>query len=62
MHPIGTRLGLLQTKLGLIKILSKYEVTPSKRTLIPMVLDPKGSTTIPLNGGLYLNIRRINAN
>ncbi|EFN71133.1 Cytochrome P450 6k1 [Camponotus floridanus] len=59
---IGTRLGLLQTKLGLIKILSKYEVTPSKRTLIPMILNPKAPTTTPLNGGLYLNIRRINAN
>ncbi|XP_029155011.1 cytochrome P450 6k1-like [Nylanderia fulva] len=57
---IGTRLGLLQTKLGIIKILSKYEVTPCERTLIPMVIDPKAPTTTPLSGGLYLNIQKIN--
>ncbi|KAM0726147.1 Cytochrome P450 6k1 [Formica fusca] len=56
---IGTRLGLLQTKLGLMKILNKYELTPSEKTLIPMVLNPKGTFTTPLNGGVYLNIRRI---
>jgi len=55
----GARLGLLQTKLGLIKILSKYELSPSKRTLIPMVLNPKAPTTSPLGDGMYLNIRKI---
>ncbi|EZA62496.1 Cytochrome P450 6k1 [Ooceraea biroi] len=45
---IGARLGLLQTKLGLIKILSKYELSPSERTLIPMVLNPKAPLTSPL--------------
>ncbi|CAL1682604.1 unnamed protein product [Lasius platythorax] len=57
---IGTRLGLLESKLGVVKIISKYEVTPCERTLIPMVINPKGSTTSPLNGDLYLNIRKIN--
>ncbi|KAL6437257.1 hypothetical protein ACFW04_005052 [Cataglyphis niger] len=58
---IGTRLGLLQAKLGLVTVLSKYELTPSKRTLIPMVLNPKGTLTTPINGGVYLNIQRINS-
>ncbi|XP_029164739.1 cytochrome P450 6k1-like [Nylanderia fulva] len=58
---IGIRLGLLQTKLGVIKILSKYEVTPSKRTLIPMVIDPKATVTTPLGGKLYLNIQKVNS-
>ncbi|XP_012224508.2 cytochrome P450 6k1 [Linepithema humile] len=57
---IGTRLGLLQSKLGLVTILNKYEVTPSKKTLIPMVLDPRGTTTTALGGGVYLNLRRLN--
>lgn len=58
---IASRLGLLQTKLGIIKILSKYEVIPSERTLTPMVINPKAPTTTPLNGGLYLNIRKVNS-
>ena len=52
------RLGLLQSKLGIIKILKDYEVSSCEKTKIPMVLDPKGLTTTAL-GGLYLNIRKI---
>ncbi|XP_071580573.1 cytochrome P450 6k1-like isoform X1 [Temnothorax nylanderi] len=57
---IGTRMGLLQTKLGICTVLSKYEVTPSEKTLIPMIIDPKGTMTSPMGGGLYLNIRKVN--
>lgn len=55
---LGMRLGLLQSKLGIIEILKNYEITPCEKTRIPMVLDPKGLTTTAL-GGLYLNIRKI---
>lgn len=55
---IGIRFGLLQAKLGLIKILSKYEVTRCDQTLVPMRLDPKALILSSL-GGLYLNLRRI---
>ena len=55
---IGMRLGLIQTKLGVMQLLRKYEVTPCKQTPIPMQLDPKGLTTTSL-GGLYLNVRKI---
>ncbi|KZC14179.1 Cytochrome P450 6k1 [Dufourea novaeangliae] len=55
---IGMRLGLLQSKLGLVQVLSKYEVTPCEKTLIPMVMDPKELTTTAL-GGIYLNVRKI---
>ncbi|XP_046617580.1 cytochrome P450 6k1-like [Neodiprion virginianus] len=55
---IGLRFGLLQAKLGLVKILSKYEVTPCERTLIPMRLDPK-ALILSSDGGLYLNVRKI---
>lgn len=59
---IATRLGLLQTKLGLIKMLTNHEVAPSEKTLIPMIIDPKAGTTTPLGGKMYLNIRKINNN
>lgn len=59
---IGNRFGLLQTKLTLLKILSKCEVTLCKETLVPVVIDPKGAMTVPLNGILHLNFRKINTN
>ena len=56
----GNRFGLLQTKLTLLKILSKCEVTLCKETSVPVVIDPKGAMTVPLNGILHLNFRKIN--
>ncbi|XP_033365841.1 cytochrome P450 6k1-like [Bombus vosnesenskii] len=55
---IGLRLGLMQSKLGVVQVLKDYEVSPCEKTKTPVVLDPKGLTTISL-GGLYLNIRKI---
>ncbi|KZC14178.1 Cytochrome P450 6k1 [Dufourea novaeangliae] len=55
---IGFRLGLLQVKLGLVQMLSKYEVTPCEKTLIPIILDPKGFNSLPV-GELHLNVRKI---
>jgi len=56
---IGNRFGLMQIKLTLLKILSKYEVTPCKETLIPVEIDPRGAMTVPLNGVIHLNFRKI---
>ncbi|EFN78001.1 cytochrome P450 6k1-like [Harpegnathos saltator] len=56
---IGTRFGLLTTKLALIKIFSKCEVTPCEKTMIPIILDPKASFASPLGGKIYLNIRKV---
>jgi len=33
------RFGLMQVKTGLTHILSRYEVTPCKDTLVPLVFD-----------------------
>ncbi|XP_068979726.1 cytochrome P450 6k1-like [Bombus flavifrons] len=55
---IGVRLGLMQSKLGVVQILKDYEISPCKKTKIPIALDPKGLATTSL-GGLYLNIRKI---
>ncbi|XP_071580593.1 cytochrome P450 6k1-like [Temnothorax nylanderi] len=57
---IGNRFGLLQAKLTLLMILSKYEVTPCEKTSIPVEIDPRGAMTVPLNGVIYLNFRKIN--
>ncbi|XP_050485246.1 cytochrome P450 6k1-like isoform X3 [Bombus huntii] len=55
---IGLRLGLMQSKLGVVQVLKNYEVSPCEKTKTPVVLDPKALTTTSL-GGLYLNIRKI---
>lgn len=57
-HVPGLRLGLIQSKIGVIQVLKKYEVRPDERTKIPMPLDPKGLTTTA-HGGIYLNVRKI---
>ncbi|XP_025265760.1 cytochrome P450 6k1 isoform X3 [Camponotus floridanus] len=56
---IGIRLALLKIKLALIIILSKCEVRPCEKTLIPTVIDQRGAMTMPLNGVIYLNFRKI---
>ncbi|KAK2585576.1 hypothetical protein KPH14_010210 [Odynerus spinipes] len=55
---IGLRLGLLQSKLGLIHLLKKHEFSPSEQTSIPMRIDPKGLTTTAV-GGIQLNVRKL---
>lgn len=55
---IGLRLGLLQAKLGIIRILSKYKVSPCEKTAVPLKLDPKALITTALNG-VFLNIQRV---
>ncbi|XP_076164171.1 cytochrome P450 6k1-like [Ptiloglossa arizonensis] len=55
---IGFRMGLMQSKLGIIQVLSKYEVTPCKKTPIPVRQNPKGMTTTPV-GGMHLNLMKI---
>ncbi|KAI4478671.1 hypothetical protein M0804_011699 [Polistes exclamans] len=55
---IGLRLGLLESKYGLIQILRKYQATPCKKTVSPMRLDPRGLTLTALNG-VYLNLSKL---
>ncbi|XP_069672108.1 probable cytochrome P450 6a13 [Periplaneta americana] len=54
---IGTRFGLMQTKVGLISLLSKYEFTLSEKTPVPLVVDPKSSFIMAAQGGIWLKIR-----
>ena len=54
----GIRLGLMQSKLGVVQILKDYEVSPCDKTKISVILDPKTIITTAL-GGVQLNIRKI---
>ncbi|XP_068971333.1 cytochrome P450 6k1-like [Bombus flavifrons] len=54
---IGMRLGLMQSKLGVVQIMKDHEVFPCEETIIPTVHTPTGFTTAPL-GGINLNIRK----
>ncbi|XP_051167209.1 uncharacterized protein LOC127285302 [Leptopilina boulardi] len=53
---IGTRQGLLQTKLGLIFIISRFEVSLLRNTTIEF---EKLSILSSSKGGLFLNIRKL---
>ncbi|KAK9884794.1 hypothetical protein WA026_009022 [Henosepilachna vigintioctopunctata] len=55
---IGMRFGLLQTKVGLIKLLMNYKFTLNERTKLPLRFDPE-SLTIATNKDLWLNIRKV---
>ncbi|PSN34612.1 hypothetical protein C0J52_20551 [Blattella germanica] len=52
---IGMRFGLMQTKVGLISVLSNYEVHVSEKTPVPMEFDPKSIVLAP-KGGLWLKV------
>ncbi|XP_046744632.1 cytochrome P450 6k1-like [Diprion similis] len=55
---IGIRFGLLQSKLGILKLISNYELSACEKTTIPPRFDPK-SLMISTDGGLFVNARKI---
>nr|XP_003701310.1 PREDICTED: cytochrome P450 6k1-like [Megachile rotundata] len=55
---IGSRLGLMQSKLGIVQVIKDYEVMPCDKTTVPMVLDPRGLTTTARDG-LYVKFRKL---
>lgn len=55
---VGLRFGLMQTKIGLINLLTNFRFSPSKKTTIPM----KFSITAPLiapENDMYLQIEKL---
>jgi hypothetical protein len=50
------RFGLMQTKVGLVSLLSKYEFSVCSKTSIPLKKDPKQFNSTPI-GGIWLQIR-----
>jgi cytochrome P450 family 6 len=51
------RFGLMQTKVGLVSLLAKYQFTLSKKTPVPVVTDKKTFFLSPL-GGMWLQIKK----
>ncbi|XP_049963613.1 probable cytochrome P450 6a13 [Schistocerca serialis cubense] len=47
---IGMRLGLLQTKIGLAYLMSKYEVQRCDQTVVPMEFNPFSFVMMPISG------------
>jgi len=51
------RFGLMQTKVGLVSVLSKYQLNVSKKTAVPLVLDTTTFVLTPV-GGMWLHIKK----
>jgi len=51
------RFGLMQIKVGLVSLLSKYQLSVSKKTPIPIVFDPSTFFLSPV-GGVWLQITK----
>ena len=49
------RFGLMQTKVGLVSVLSKYQISVSEKTPIPLVINAKSFIPSPV-GGMWLKI------
>jgi len=47
----------MQIKVGLVSLLSKYQISVTKKTPIPLVFDPRSSLLFP-KGGMWLQIRK----
>jgi cytochrome P450 family 6 len=50
------RFGLMQTKVGLASLLSKYEISVSEKTPIPLVMKAKSFLPTP-EGGMWLKLK-----
>lgn len=55
---IGLRFGMMQTKVGLAVLLSRYQVSLNEKTKLPIVFDPK-SIILTALGGIWLNVKKI---
>jgi cytochrome P450 family 6 len=51
------RFGLMQTKVGLVSLLSRYQFNVSKKTPVPVAFDRKSIVLSPL-GGMWLQIKK----
>jgi hypothetical protein len=51
------RFGLMQTKVGLIALLSKYQFNVNRKTQVPLVYDPK-LIVLTARGGMWLQIKK----
>lgn len=52
------RFGLMQAKLGIVKILMNFKLSPCDKTAIPMKYKPSSPSMAPL-GGVWLKVEKI---
>jgi cytochrome P450 family 6 len=57
LNVTGMRFGLLQTKVGLVSLLSKYNFQVCHKTSVPLKLDTKSFITSAV-GGMWLKITK----
>lgn len=55
---IGLRFGLMQARVGMVMLLSKFEFSVCNETKIPLQIDKK-STILSPSGGIWLNIKTV---
>ncbi|XP_077270870.1 LOW QUALITY PROTEIN: putative cytochrome P450 6a14, partial [Temnothorax americanus] len=54
---IGTKFGHVQTKVGLVSLLSKYKFKPHSQTAVPFIFNEK-SFGLAVKGGIHLTIEQ----
>ena len=55
---LGMRIGLMQSKMGIAKIIKNFIVSPCEKTSIPVKLKPASPFLSPENG-MWLNLKKI---
>lgn len=56
---IGSRFGIMQTKIALVKLIKTYKLSPCSKSPIPMKFIPSSAFQNPM-GGMWLNIENLN--
>lgn len=47
---------MMQARIGLVSLLSGFEISPCAQTKIPLVISPKSIVMLP-EGGVYLKLK-----
>ena len=55
---LGMRFGLMQSKMGIAKVIKNFIVTPSKKTPIPVNFVPPNPFLAPV-GGMWLKLTKV---
>lgn len=52
------RFGMMQSKIGIVKILLNYELSLCDKSTVPMVFHPAQAFLAPIDG-MWLNVKKI---
>lgn len=58
---IGMQFGIMQTKLGIISLLTHYKFTRNSRTRFPVKFDPmyQSNSNMEAQGGIWLDCEKV---